>query len=142
MSGRTAHTAFDLHPRLAADTRDVADLTLCRVLLMNDSRFPWLILVPQRAGIREIHQLSPEDRAALIEEVARVAAALEKLVGAEKMNVAALGNAVPQLHVHVIARFTKDAAWPTPVWTKPQTAPYAEAALAEMAGKVAAALKR
>ena len=141
MSGRTAKTAFELHPRLAADTRPVAKLPLCRVLLMNDQRFPWLIMVPERAGIREIHQLSTAERAVLIEEVATVAASLEKLTAAEKMNVAALGNMVPQLHVHVIARFAKDAAWPTPVWTKPAAQPYAEAAFAAMADRVAAALK-
>jgi len=107
---------FELHPRLAADTRAVARLPLCRVLLMNDRRFPWLILVPARADIREIHQLAAADRAALVEEIAQVAAAMEKLHKADKMNVAALGNQVPQLHVHVIARFTTDPAWPNPIW--------------------------
>ena len=141
MSGRTAKTAFELHAHLAADTRPVARLALCRVLLMNDARFPWLIMVPERAGIREIHQLPAADRARLIEEVAAVAAAFEKFTGAGKMNVAALGNMVPQLHVHVIARFTGDAAWPTPVWTKPGAVPYGEPAFAEMAERVAAALK-
>ena len=141
MSGRTAKTAFALHERLVADTRPVAELALCRVLLMNDARFPWLIMVPQRAGIREIHQLEPADRAMLIEEVARVAAALEGLVKAEKMNVAALGNQVPQLHVHVIARFAADAAWPTPVWTKPGAVPYGAAEMAGMIERVGVALK-
>ena len=141
MSGRTARTGFDLHPRLAADTALVAKLALCRVLLMNDARFPWLIMVPERAGIREIHRLEPADRAQLIEEVAAVAAALEKLTGAEKMNVAALGNQVPQLHVHVIARFAADPAWPNPVWVKPGPVPYAGPALGAMAERVAAALK-
>jgi len=107
---------FELHPRLVADTREVVRLPLCRVLLMNDRRFPWLILVPQRAGIREIHQLAAADRAALVEEIATVAQALEKLHKADKMNVAALGNMVPQLHVHIIARFTTDPAWPNPIW--------------------------
>lgn len=141
MSGRTARTGFALHPKLEADTSPVATLGLCRVLLMNDARFPWLIMVPERAGIREIHQLEAADRALLIEEVAKVAAALEKLTGAEKMNVAALGNQVPQLHVHVIARFTADAAWPTPVWTKPGAVPYAESQMAVMARRVAAAIQ-
>lgn len=109
---------FQLHPRLEADTREVARLALCRVLLMNDRRYPWLILVPQRADIREIHQLSAADRAALIEEIAAVAHAMERLHKADKMNVAALGNQVPQLHVHVIARFTTDPAWPGPIWGK------------------------
>ena len=105
---------FELHPRLAADTREVTRLSLCRVLLMNDRRFPWLILVPARADIREIHQLSAPDRATLVEEIATVAQAMETLHKADKMNVAALGNQVPQLHVHVIARFTSDPAWPNP----------------------------
>ncbi len=127
---------FQLHPRLAADTREVARLTLCRVLLMNDRRFPWLILVPERPDIREIHQLSPADRAVLIEEIARVAGAMQSHHKAHKMNVAALGNQVPQLHVHVIARFTTDPAWPTPVWGKGAPEPYGEA---EIAAAVAAA---
>ena len=140
MSGREARTAFALHPRLEADTRPVTALALCRVLLMNDKRFPWLIMVPERPGAREIHRLDAADRAALIEEVSRAAAALEKLTGAEKMNVAALGNQVPQLHVHVIARFAADAAWPGPVWTKPGAVPYGEAEMARMTADVAAAL--
>lgn len=141
MTGRAAKTAFELNPRLAADTRPVAGLGLCLVLLMNDKRFPWLVMVPERVGIREIHQLSLADRATLIEEVARVAAALETLVKAEKMNIAALGNQVPQLHVHVIARFAADPAWPNPVWTKPGAVPYAEAEMAGLIARVAAALK-
>ena len=141
MSGRAAKTAFTLHERLAADTRPVAALQLCHVLLMNDARFPWLIMVPQRLGIREIHQLLPAERGQLIEEVARAAAALEKLVGAEKMNVAALGNQVPQLHIHVIARFAADPAWPNPVWTKPGAVPYAEDDMAHMIARVSAALR-
>jgi diadenosine tetraphosphate (Ap4A) HIT family hydrolase len=141
MSGREAKTAFTLHPRLASDTRAVGRLALCRVLLMNDRRFPWLILVPERPGVREIHRLDPADRAALIEEVAFTAAALEKLTGAEKMNVAALGNQVPQLHVHVIARFAADPAWPNPVWTRPGAVPYAEPEMARMAARIAAALE-
>jgi len=140
MSGREAKTAFTLDPRLEADTRAVARLPLCRVLLVNDSRFPWLILVPERAGVREIHQLAPAERAVLIEEVAAAARALERLTGAEKMNVAALGNQVPQLHVHVIARFAKDQAWPTPVWTKPGAVAYDQAAMARLAAQLAAAL--
>ncbi len=107
---------FELHSRLAADTREVMRLPLCRVLLMNDRRFPWLILVPQRPDIREIHQLAAADRATLVEEIATVAQAMETLHKADKMNVAALGNQVPQLHVHVIARFTTDLAWPNPIW--------------------------
>lgn len=131
---------FQLHPQLAADTREVMRLGLCRVLLMNDRRFPWLILVPERADIREIHQLSAADRAVLIEEAARTAQAMERLYKADKMNVAALGNQVPQLHVHVIARFTTDPAWPTPVWGKGKAEPYDAAAMESAIAAVKGAL--
>lgn len=117
---------FDIHPTLARDTVEVARLPLCRVLLMKDRRFPWLILVPEREGAREIHGLAMEDRAALIEEVARVSETLERLFRPDKMNVGALGNVVPQLHVHVVARFASDPAWPGPVWGSGPPVPYSE----------------
>ncbi len=106
---------FGLHERLAADTLPVADWPLSRVLLMNDARFPWLILVPRVPDAREIHRLPDDTRAALFDEITRATARLEEVTGADKMNVAALGNMVPQLHVHVIARFEGDAGWPGPV---------------------------
>jgi diadenosine tetraphosphate (Ap4A) HIT family hydrolase len=115
---------FALDPRLAADTLEVGELTLCRVLLMNDSRFPWLILVPRRDNLSEIHELSPEERARLIDEAAFAGERLKALTGAKKINTAALGNMVSQLHVHVIARFDDDAAWPGPVWGVGKAAPY------------------
>lgn len=93
---------------------------------MKDRRFPWLILVPEREGAREIYELAAEDRAALIEEVARVSEALARLFRPDKMNVGALGNVVPQLHVHVVARFAADAAWPGPVWGSGPSVPYSE----------------
>lgn len=127
---------FELHPRLAADTHEVARLGLCRVLLMNDRRFPWLILVPERADVREVHELSAADRAQLIEEIARVAGAMQRFHRADKMNVAALGNQVPQLHVHVIARYTTDPAWPNPVWGKGTAEPYADREIAAVAATV------
>ena len=108
--------AFTLHPRLAADTIALGDWPLCRLLLMNDGRFPWVILVPARPDLREIHDLTPPERATLIEEIARVSALMQQVFKADKMNVAALGNQVPQLHIHVIARFAADSAWPNPVW--------------------------
>ncbi len=107
---------FNLHPTLARDAVEVARLPLCRVLLMNDRRFPWLILVPEREARREIHELAPADRAALIEEIAQASEVLTRLCRPEKLNVGALGNLVPQLHVHVVGRFAADAAWPGPVW--------------------------
>jgi len=107
---------FALHPRLAADTLPIGDLPLCRVLLLNDRRFAWMVLVPRRANAVEIHELAPKDRAALIEEVAAAGAALKNYCGADKINIGALGNIVSQLHVHVVARFAADPAWPGPVW--------------------------
>jgi diadenosine tetraphosphate (Ap4A) HIT family hydrolase len=107
---------FELHPRLEADTLLVADWALSRVLLMNDARFPWLVLVPRRAGVSELHELAHAERMVLIEELARASRALKSVTSATKMNIASLGNFVPQLHVHVVARTPSDAAWPKPVW--------------------------
>jgi diadenosine tetraphosphate (Ap4A) HIT family hydrolase len=113
-------SAFALDPRLEADTLEIAVFPLAVVRLMNDRRFPWVILVPARAAAIEIVDLAPADRATLIEEIARVSAAMRELFRPSKLNVAALGNVVPQLHVHVVARFTTDAAWPNPVWGTPR----------------------
>lgn len=107
---------FALDPRLAADTFALGDLSLCRALLMNDARWPWLILVPRRAGVRELIELSDADRHALTEEISLASRALQGGCRPEKLNVAALGNVVEQLHVHVIARRRDDPAWPAPVW--------------------------
>jgi diadenosine tetraphosphate (Ap4A) HIT family hydrolase len=133
---------FALHPTLARDTVEIARLTLCRVLLMRDRRFPWLILVPEREAVREIHELPPEDRARLIEEIALAEETLERLFRPEKLNVGALGNIVPQLHVHVVARFKEDAAWPGPVWGSGAAIPYSEEELEEIRGRLASALAR
>jgi len=127
---------FDLHPQLSADCSVVDDLPLCRLLLMEDANYPWCILVPRRAGIREIHELAEADQAALLREVTRLSMAMQEAFAADKMNVAALGNAVPQLHVHVIARRVDDAAWPRPVWGAVPRRAYAgderEAAIARL----------
>ncbi|MFL6260155.1 MAG: HIT domain-containing protein [Thermoanaerobaculia bacterium] len=131
---------FTLHPTLARDTAEVARLPLCRVLLMNDRRFPWLILVPEREAVREIHELSPADRGALIEEIALASEALARAVRPDKLNVGALGNIVPQLHVHVVARAMGDPAWPGPVWGSGAAVPYEEGELAEIRARLAAAL--
>lgn len=130
---------FDLHPTLARDTVEVARLPLCRVLLMKDRRFPWLILVPQRNGLREIHELPPEDRAELIEEIAQASEALTRLFHPDKLNVGALGNVVPQLHIHIVARTATDAAWPGPVWGSGAAEPYSEGELDELRGRLASA---
>jgi diadenosine tetraphosphate (Ap4A) HIT family hydrolase len=130
-----------LHPTLARDTVEVARLPLCRVLLMNDRRFPWLILVPERESVREIHELSPADRAVLIEEIAQAGEALARTCHPDKLNTGALGNIVPQLHVHVVARTAADAAWPGPVWGSGPAVPYGESELEEIRGRLAAALE-
>ena len=110
-------TAFELDPRLAADTHPVGDLELSRVLLMNDARFPWLILVPRRAGMRDLIDLRTDEQHILLHEIDRCAAALRSMDRPpDKLNIASLGNVVAQLHVHVIARTLHDAAWPRPVW--------------------------
>ena len=121
---------FVLHPRLEADTAFVADWTLSRVLLTNDTRYLWLTLVPRRAGAVEIFDLAATDRAVLIEEIARASEAAKTLAKAEKINVGALGNIVPQLHVHIVARSTGDFAWPGPVWGQGSPVPYTDDARA------------
>ncbi len=118
-------TEFVLHPRLAEDTIAVGDMAVSRVLIMDDARFPWLILVPRRADLTEWHEMTPADRDAVSAEIAAVSAAMKILTGAEKMNIGALGNIVPQFHVHVVARRVGDAAWPGPVWGMGVREPYA-----------------
>ncbi len=128
-------SGFVLDARLAGDTHEIGDLGLCRVLLMDDARFAWLILVPRIAGARELIDLDAGDQQALLAEVVRVGRVLEDLVRPDKLNIAALGNVVPQLHVHVIARHDDDAAWPQPVWGVGTRMPYAAT---ERAARIAA----
>ena len=111
-------SAFKLDPQLAADTVRVKDLALCSVLLNDDANYPWLILVPRRPGMVELIDLSDADRATLWDEIALVSRALKRISKCHKLNVAQLGNQVPQLHIHIIAREKSDAAWPGPVWGK------------------------
>lgn len=131
---------FTLHPRLAADTVEVLHLPLCTLRLMNDARFPWLILVPMREGITEIHGLDAADRIRLMDGIVRCSQALESLCKPDKINVGALGNLVPQLHVHVVARRIGDAAWPGPVWGSGAAMAYEEKAMAGWLEKLRAAL--
>lgn len=131
---------FILHPRLAGDTLAVGELPLCRVLLMNDSRFPWLILVPRRAGLREVTDLGAADRATLMAEIAAAAEALRRAVVPDKLNIAAIGNVVAQLHVHVVARFAADDAWPGVVWGHGTAAAYDPATGAARAASLRARL--
>lgn len=109
-------TTFSLHPQLAADTTPVGDLPLARVLLANDANYPWLILVPRRPALTEIIDLAENEQVELVREIARAAQALKSITECEKLNIAAIGNVVSQLHVHVIGRRHSDASWPKPVW--------------------------
>ena len=107
---------WQLHPQLARDTISIGDLALSRVFVVNDANWPWLLLVPRRAGVSEIIDLDEVAQAQLMTEIARVARALKSVTTCDKLNIAALGNVVPQLHVHVIARRVGDAGWPKPIW--------------------------
>ncbi|MGH8335906.1 MAG: HIT domain-containing protein [Gammaproteobacteria bacterium] len=108
--------AWSLHAQLQNDTIDIGDLPLSRVLVIKDANYPWLLLVPRREGAVEVIDLDEVEQAQLTTEVSRVARALKDVSKCDKLNIAALGNVVPQLHVHVIARRKGDAAWPRPVW--------------------------
>ena len=133
-------TGFRLHERLAQDTVEVTRWPLSLVLMMRERHWPWLVLVPRRPDRREIHDLEPADRALLIEEIVRASAALGRAFGADKMNVGAIGNLVPQLHIHVVARRVGDPAWPKPVWGALPPEPLDEAGIAERLALVRAAL--
>lgn len=131
---------FTLHPQLEADTVVVGDFSVCRVLLNKQfSQFPWLILVPKRSACRDLTDVPELDYTPMMEEVKRAHDGLRDLVGAEKMNVGAIGNMVPQLHIHVIGRFKADEAWPKPVWGNAEPKPYADGGV-EMAEKLRDAL--
>lgn len=116
---------FRLHPQLAQDCAVVGDLALSRLLLLDDSRYPWLVLVPRRAGLREPYDLDSAARSMLFDEACTVGEMLMREFGGDKLNVAALGNLVEQLHVHVVARRRDDPAWPGPVWGHSPQVPYA-----------------
>jgi diadenosine tetraphosphate (Ap4A) HIT family hydrolase len=138
MLARPDPAAFTLDPRLTADTLAVGDLPLSSVLLLNDARFPWLVLVPRRDGTTELTDLSEEDAAKLMGEIRLAARVLLELAKPDKLNVAALGNLVPQLHVHVVARFRSDPAWPGPVWGFGERRPYPDHAAAALVERAAA----
>ena len=115
---------FELHPQLNIDTFTIGDLPLCRILMMNDKQFPWLILVPKRSFIREVYELNENDRSVLQEESSRISELLMDHFKGDKLNIGALGNIVPQLHIHHIVRYTHDAIWPKPVWGQIETKRY------------------
>lgn len=121
---------WSMHPQLAQDTHPVASWPLCELRLMDDAHHPWLILVPRVAEATEITDLDADQQAALMREIDR-AARLLHVFEPHKLNVAALGNLVPQLHVHVIARYREDIAWPKPVWGMAAVRPYSMEALVE-----------
>jgi diadenosine tetraphosphate (Ap4A) HIT family hydrolase len=127
MNNSSSTPAWSLHPQLERDTIVVGDMPLSRVLLNNDANYPWLILVPRRLEIVEIIDLDTPDQMQLMSEIAQTSRALKAVTRCDKLNVAALGNSVPQLHVHVIARFRTDPAGPHPVWGKVPARAYAHA---------------
>ena len=129
-------SGWSLHPQLERDTVGLGDLPLARVLVNNDSNYPWLILVPRRPNLVEVIDLDEAAQAQLMSEVTRVARALRDLTACHKLNVAALGNMVPQLHVHVVARSKADSAWPGPVWGAGQPVPYDAAELSQVAAEL------
>nr|WP_153334990.1 MULTISPECIES: HIT domain-containing protein [unclassified Pseudomonas] len=126
--------------RLQEDTWLIGDFPLCRLLLSNDSNYPWFILVPRREGISELFQLDDVDQPLMWAETTALAGVLKELFTADKMNVATLGNVVSQLHMHVIARYASDAAWPGPVWGKHPAKPYSEADVQVIRDKLKAVL--
>lgn len=129
---------FQLHPLLQQNTLWVTDLALSRLVLMNDNRFPWLILVPRKMALKELFELSTPDQNKMLAEITQLSQYLKMEYKADKINVAAIGNIVPQLHIHLVARKESDAAWPAPVWGFEKSIPYS----AEKANTIITHLKR
>ena len=142
--GRHSHppTHYELHPQLAADTHPLAALELCDLRLMDDANYPWLVLVPRVADARELVDLDAAQRHQLTDEIDIAARVLRDAFHPHKLNVAALGNMVPQLHVHVIAREQDDPAWPAPVWGRVAARPYPPEMLVERVRRLRALLPR
>lgn len=132
---------YHLDPRLAADSHPVAALDLCELRLMDDANYPWLVLVPRIPAARELLDLDRDLRRQLTDEIDQASRLLRDCFQPDKLNVAALGNLVPQLHVHVIARFQADPAWPAPVWGRVAARPYSPEALVERIGLLRARLR-
>ncbi len=132
---------FELNDQLATDCVVIGDFPLCRLLLMNDSQYPWCILVPRVVGVEEIYELNEEAQQQLLLESSFLSELLQVLFSAEKMNVAALGNVVRQLHVHHVVRYRHDAAWPAPVWGKQPAITYTPDELEVILAKLKNALK-
>lgn len=115
---------FELHLQLQADTFFIKKLQISGLHLINDSRYPWVVLVPEIAGLRDLHNLSDKDYLTVMQEIRQISNGMDALFSPTKMNVAALGNMVPQLHIHVIARYDQDQAWPGPIWGAGVAVPY------------------
>ena len=130
--------SFTLHPDLQRDGIEMGEFSLCQVLLINDSHYPWFVLVPKRSGISDTIDLSAKDYAALWEESHIFSRAIMTAFKGEKLNVAALGNMTPQLHIHHIVRFTSDEAWPGPIWGKHALRPYKTAEVSAVRAKLEA----
>lgn len=131
---------FSLHPQLEKDSHLLGRMSLCQVRLSLDANYPWCLLIPEREAVTEIHHLSEADRHQLMNESCRLAEVMVSLFDPKKINVAALGNMVPQLHVHHIARFEQDAAWPGPVWGRVPAKAYADGDLKARVHKLVSAL--
>jgi diadenosine tetraphosphate (Ap4A) HIT family hydrolase len=132
---------FQLDPRLEADSLPVAEFALCSLRLMNDQRFPWLLLVPRRVGLREVFELPAFEQAELLIELNHAARALSAVASPHKLNLGALGNLVEQLHVHLVARQVDDAAWPGPVWGSGARQPYPTDAAEQRVAELVVALE-
>jgi diadenosine tetraphosphate (Ap4A) HIT family hydrolase len=129
-------TSFLLHPQLVQDTIELADFPLCKLLLCNDSAYPWFILVPKVANTSEIYQLDWQQQQQLLNESSLLSELLMQVFAGDKMNVAALGNMVEQLHVHHVVRFKTDAQWPKPIWGQQAAKPYSEAEITVLKEKL------
>lgn len=134
-------STWHLHPQLADDTHPLATFTLCELRLMDDANYPWLVLVPRVEDAVELVDLNAAQRHELTDEIDRVSHALRAVFRPHKLNIAALGNLVPQLHVHVIARYEDDPAWPRPVWGTAAARPYTAEALIERIARLSEALR-
>lgn len=128
--------SFKLHPQLEKDCIELGKFELCQLLLMNDSQFPWFILVPQRENVTEIYQLVPEEQITLIQESSYLAQNLATIFNADKLNIAAIGNLVSQLHVHHVVRYRDDKAWAAPIWGKFAAVPYTAQQLEDLKAKL------
>ena len=131
-----SETTFSLHPQLALDSIELADFPLCKLLLCNDSAYPWFILVPKVADISEVYQLDWQQQQQLLNESSLLSELLMQVFAGDKMNVAALGNVVEQLHVHHIVRFKADAQWPKPIWGQQALTPYSDEDVAALKAKL------